>query len=451
MTDHSHNNRPADELLMVGLNHRTAPLELRERLAFNNHQVADALARFRAASPEVEAVILATCNRVELYCAAPGGSELAKTSSAPLISSERLKAFLADFHGIDSSQLVGHTYERRDEAVVRHLFAVTSSLDSMVLGETQILSQVKQAYQLAVQANAVGPVFHAMFQRALAAAKDVHEQTDLAGGRVSVASVAVDLVQSVFDRFDNKVVLLIGAGKMAALMLRHMAALKPGKIVVANRSAEKAAAIAAQYDCSIANFAQLDPHLVEADIVLTGTGATEPLLTTERMRGIVRQRSYRPLVMVDVAVPRDVEAGVGKLSNVYLYNVDDLEKVVTQTHARRTQAVDQSMQLLQRHEQEFVHWLGARNIGPVVKALYQHCHHIGHVELQELLAAQPGLTTEQRQAVGKMVHRVISKLLHHPVTQLSAPDMTADRVTLVKAMEHLFKLDDAGTDEPKHL
>ena len=277
--------------MMVGLNHRTAPVRLRETLAFSDQAAETALLAFKQRFPSAEAVIVSTCNRVELYVARHG-------SAQP--TSQEMVEFLAENRGVASAEANGSIYRMEQQAVVEHLFAVVSSLDSLVLGETQILSQVKQAYQRAATMEAVGPVFHSLFQRSFAAAKDVHERTGLGDGHVSVASIGVDLLRGVFDRFDDKTVLLIGAGKMAGLMLRHMVSLQPGRMIVTNRTPEKSAEMAGRFRLESSDFSRLNDLLTASDIVLTSTGSPEPIITADTIKHLMKARQYRPLVIVDI-------------------------------------------------------------------------------------------------------------------------------------------------------
>ena len=429
-------------VLMVGLNHRTAPVRLRETLAFSDQAAEQALLAFKQRFPSSEVVIISTCNRVELYAAASG--------TAPPTTDE-LVEFLADNRGVASAEAGGSIYRMQQQAVVEHLFNVVSSLDSLVLGETQILSQVKQAYQRAAGVQAVGPVFHTLFQRSFAAAKDVHEQTGLGDGHVSVASVAVDLLRGVFDRFDDKTVLLIGAGKMAALMLQHLVALHPGRMIVTNRTAEKSTEMAGRYRLESADFSRLHDLLTAADIVLTSTGSPEPLITSEALKPLMKARQYRPLVIVDIAVPRDVDSHVARLGNVYLYNIDDLERVAQNNQLQRGAKVDLSREIIQRHIADFMHYLAARNTGPVVKALYHHCRQISDQELDALLAANPEFSEAQKLAVRKMAHRLVGKILHVPVTELTTQEVHHRRMHLAGAIQELFHLlpPEPGRSEPE--
>ena len=415
-------------LLAVGLNHRTAPLALRETLAFTPEQTAAALASLRERFPNAESVILSTCNRVELY--------LGSTDVPPSLAD--VAQFLSEFHGLQTPDLHAHLYFHENRDAVAHLFTVTSSLDSMVVGETQILSQVKQAYQFAIDRQAVGgggKVFHALFQRALAAAKEIHEETNLSAGRLSIASVAINLVRSVFDRFDDKTVLCIGAGKMATLMLRHLADLHPRKLLVTNRSPERANTLAAEFGGEARPMEQLDLLLTEADIILTSTNATEPIIGESRFKSLLKPRRYRPAVIVDIAVPRDVDPAVGKLSNVYLYNVDDLQEVAAGNRGKRDQEIAVSRTLLDQHIESFWKWFATRDVGPLVKSLYDRSHAVARAELEAHFERNPQLSEQDRAEIERLMHRLIGKLLHPPVSHLTSnPD-----ASLIAALQKLLK------------
>lgn len=427
-------------LQVVGLNHRTAPLAVREKLAASGDLLRHTLEAYRAYFPEAEGVLLSTCNRVELYTARPLRSEPSPDTAA---------AFLADIHHLDVNDVTPHLYHHQDRGMVEHLFSVASSLDSLVIGETQILSQVKQAYQAACELHTAGKpggTFHALFQRALAAAKEVHDSTSLSSGRVSVASVAVDLARGVFDSFNDKTVLCIGAGKMATLMLTHLKGLAPEKLLVTNRSYDKAVTLAAQFGGQAAPMDRLDELLAQADIVLSSTGAEHAVITAEKFRQLLKPRRYRPVVMVDIAVPRDIEPAVGELNNVYLYNVDDLQRVVAETHGKRDVAVEESHLLLKKHVDEFVQWFGARDVGPIVRALYERSHDIAKREMDDLLTRMPDMSDDQKRELERTLHRVIGKILHSPVTQLTHQAEASARPMLAAAILKLFEL--KPTDPP---
>lgn len=427
------------QMLMVGINYRTAPIELREKLASGADETRRILGELHLNHPHAEFMLLSTCNRVELYTAFLVGRD---------IPEDQLATQLARIGSVPSEALMPHLYIHRGTGMVEHLFRVTSSLDSMVLGETQILGQVRDAYQLAASASTVGTMLHAVCQRALAAGKDVHENTHLSEGKTSVAGAAVELIGEVFDTLADKTVLVIGAGKMAGIMLKHIMAQKPRRLLVANRDAQRAGSLAEKFSAERIDFSRLDDGLTQADVVLSGTSSRDPILTVARLKNLLKPRQYRPLFIIDVAVPRDVEDGVTRLPNTFLYNVDDLSRVSELTRARRGGEIDKSTQIIQRHLDDFSAWLAARNSGPVVKALYQQCREISDRELTLLLSEHPELTPDQQQALRKFAHRLVGKILHTPVTQLGSHPAFDRQLQLAMAVKELFRLTDSTPNAP---
>ena len=280
-------------LLLLGLNHSTAPLAVREKLAFNAAQQRQALEEFKARFPGCEAVLLSTCNRVELYAA---------TAVINSPSADEVLAFLTTSRGVDPSQFLQHFYRKSGRGVIGHLFTVASSLDSMVLGESQILGQVREAYDCARETNSTGALLNPLFQRAIAVGKQVMSETSIGGGRLSIASVAVDYARRIFDHFDDKTILNIGAGKMAALALRNFADLKLGRLLVCNRDPAKAVKLAEEFGGEAAPFEKLDELLIAADIVVTSTGADEPIISKARFEKLLRPRRYKPIFISSTSI-----------------------------------------------------------------------------------------------------------------------------------------------------
>ena len=421
-------------LLLLGLNHTTAPLEVREKLAFSP-AARDAAARaLRERFPACEAVLLSTCNRVELYVARGG------TYHSPHPDVGELADFLAATHGLAAGQFRPHLYHHAGRDAARHLFRVASSLDSLVLGENQILGQVRDAYEAAQAIGCTGPVLNPLFQRAVSVGKQVRTDTALAEGRMSVASVAVDYARRIFETFADKTALCVGAGKMAGLVLEHLVALQPGRLLLTNRDPRKAEALAAKVGGQAVPFEKLDDHLAAADIVVTSTGSADPIITRKTFQKVLRKRRYRDVYLIDIAVPRDVEAAVGDLEHVYLKNVDDLQQVVAQTQQQRRTAVDAAAAIVDRHVDEFAVWHRQRELGPTIDRLYKRCHEIARAELDRTLPKLSAAGQADKALLEDLTRRIVNKMLHRPVHALRHADPEHAEVPYAHAMEKLFDL-----------
>ena len=427
-------------LLMLGLNHSTAPLEVREKLAFSADRQRAALAALLQRYPDSQAAIISTCNRVEIYVAgpphAPGNSELA--------------AFLAEFHQVPGESFAAHLYHKIEKEAVAHLFTVASSLDSMVLGESQILGQVRDAYELAHGAGSTGALLNGLFQRALAAGKQVMAQTALGEGRLSIASIAVEYAKRIFEDFSDKTVLCIGAGKMSALVLRNLAELSPRQVLVCNRDLGNARVLAEKFAAVAVEFAALDDHLVAADIVVTATGSPTPIITLARLERLLKPRRYRPLFILDIALPRDVEAGVAGIEHVYLYDLDHLQRVVAATQSQRKESVDAAKTIVAEHVGEFMAWRRQREIGPLIDSWFACYHKLAQEELERTLHKLPNVGPAERVHLEELARRIVNKLLHDPIQQLRRSDVIhPPTVAYLHALEKLFNLDHPDAPEPQ--
>ena len=423
-------------LLLLGLNHTTAPLEVRERLAFDSSRRRAAVEAFRNRFPKSEAVLLSTCNRVELYVGREGHGHP---------SARDVVEFLSAAHDVPAAAFDQHLYQKTDREVVEHLFHVASSLDSMVLGETQILGQVREAYDAAREAGAAGPMLNPLFQRAVAVGKQVLRETPIAEGRLSVASVAVDYAKRIFESFADKTVLCVGAGKMAALVLQSLAALAPRRVLVANRSVERAKPLAEKFNGEAVTLDRLGDHLVAADIVVTSTGATQPVITRKLFEPLLRRRRYRPIFLVDIAVPRDVEPAVAELDSVFLYNLDDLQQVVLSTRSQRGGAVESAKRIVTKQVDDFLMWHRQRELGPTIDKLYRHYHALAQEELNRTLNKLPNVSESEKAHLEDLARRLVNKLLHAPLQTLRQSDSPHVGVSggYVHAVERLFGLSGA--------
>jgi glutamyl-tRNA reductase len=425
-------------LLLLGLNHTTAPLEVREKLAFAPEQRAKVLASLRERFAACEGVLLCTCNRVELYAA--------RAVHAPP-KHEQMRDLIAELARVPTNLLQQHVYEKSEREVIEHLFTVASSLDSMVVGETQILGQVRDAYDVARDCGSAGSGLNPLFQRAVAVGKLVMHETKIGEGRLSVGSIAVDCASRIFDHYRDKTVLCIGAGKMATLVLKSFAALMPGKMLICNRDPGRAEALAARFAGQAVPFDKLDDHLVAADVVVSSTGSQLPIITRSRFEQLLKQRRYRPAFLIDIALPRDIEAGVGDLENVYLYNIDDLQQVVSETRSKRSEAVEHAKRLVGEEVEKYLSWSRARDMGPLIDKLFARHHAMAMEEVERALGANA--TPQERERLEELARRIVNKMLHDPVTTLrqSEKHATGQNVGYLHALEKLFKLEDEQTDE----
>jgi glutamyl-tRNA reductase len=422
-------------LLAVGCSSHTAPVEFRERVAFDQHNLTRALEGL-AGHYGCEAVILSTCNRVEVY--------LAYSDTTAKLDGDQITAFLAEFHQLSKNNLAPYFHEHYHTDAVRHLFRVVASLDSMIIGEGQIAGQVKRAYEMACDHGTAGPILHTLFQHAHAVAKRVRAETGIARGHVSVSSVAVDYVRQVFDRFDNKTVLVIGAGKMGELTLRYLRELKPQQIWVANRSPEKAEVIAAGCGGSAVPWDKLDDALAKANIVLSTTGASEPIMTLERYRKIRSHRSGSAIVILDIAVPRDFDPRIHDGDCTYLFNVDDLQCVRDQTLQERQKHVPAAEAIVEEETRRLSkNWSRRRN-GMVIARLTQQLEAKREAIVELVLGQLNGrLSGPDRDYLAGAFRLLQNQFLHGPVTALTEEIHQSDHQhTLVDALRKLFRLNE---------
>jgi glutamyl-tRNA reductase len=420
-------------LALLGLNHTTAPLQVREKLAFDEAQRSAALRGVRERFTNCEVVLLCTCNRVELY--------VATDADAPPTFAA-LTEFLAQARGVAAQEFSSFLYHKTDRAAVAHLFSVASSLDSMVLGETQILGQVREAYDAACALGTAGALLNPLFQRALAVGKQVLGETTLAQGRMSIASVAVDYARRIFDGFSDKTVLSIGAGKMAGLLLGNLAKLGPGTLLVCNRDAGKAAALAQKFVANAVPFEELAEHLAAADIIVSSTASGIPIITRPLFEAVMRRRRYKPVYVIDIAVPRDVAPAVGEMENVYLYNLDDLQQAVAATRDQRNGAVDAANQIVSHQVQQYFAGQRAREMGPLIDELFRRSHALAQEELARTLGKLADVSPAQRRQLEDLARRIVNKLLHDPIQMLRQSQAThAPMGQYLHAMEKLFNLD----------
>lgn len=426
---------PAEYLLVVGCSFRTTPVEVREKLAFDTAGLTRALYEL-SARYGCEAAILSTCNRVELY--------LARVDAVVMPDTDLINEFLAEFHRVSSEQLRPHLYEHHQGAAVRHLFRVAASLDSMIVGEGQIAGQVKKAYELAQVCTTAGPFLHALFQRARLVAKRVRTETGISRGHVSVSSVAVDYVQQVFDHFGDKTILVIGAGKMGELTLRHLRELRPRRIAVTNRSPEKAHAVAAGCGGVPVAWEDLDEALAAADIVLSTTGAPEPIVTRRRWDKVLARRTGGTVVILDIAVPRDFDPRIHDGDRTCLFNIDDLKRNREATLQDRLKHVSPAEGIVEDEAKKFLKEFGRRRVGPVIAQLTQDVEAKRQAIVRQLFSRLNGKLSDADQAQIEGAFRLLqNQILHGPISALAEePHEPGGGHTLLDALRKLFRLQD---------
>jgi glutamyl-tRNA reductase len=419
-------------LLAIGCSHRHTPVEVRERLALDERQASAVLDEL-VARYGCETVVLSTCNRVEFY--------LARTDSDLAPGADLLAEFLCEQSGLPADQVRPHLYEHRGSEAVGHLFRVASSLDSMIVGEAQITGQVKRAYELARSRAASGQLLNALFQHALRVAKRVRTETGIARGHVSVSSVAVDYVRQVFDHFADKTVLVIGAGKMGELTLRHLRQLRPGQILVTNRSPEKAEAVARGCGGRAVPWDQLDEVLAQADIVLSTTGSPEPIMTRQRYRRVLARRQRGAVVILDIAVPRDFDPRIHDGEQTCLFNIDDLKRIREQTLADRLKHVGPAEAIIEQERRRFLADWSRRLHGPTIARLTADLEAKRKAIVEQLLARLNGKLTEAERAYVEGAFRLLqNQFLHGPISALAEEPHEGGH-TLLEALRKLFRLE----------
>jgi len=412
------------QLFAFGINHQTAPLSIREQVAFHAESMEQALHDLAKQSPVKEAAILSTCNRTEIYC----------NTQEP----DQAIQWLANFHHLTAHQIEPYLYTLPQDQAVKHAFRVASGLDSMVLGEAQILGQMKQAVRTAEQAGTLGMLLHKLFQRTFSVAKEVRTSTEIGANSVSMAAAAVRLAGRIFSSIREQNVLFIGAGEMIELCATHFAAQGPKHITVANRTLERARVLANRFNGSAITLNELPDHLATQDIIITSTASPLPILGKGMVERAIKARKHRPIFMVDLAVPRDIEAEVGELDDVFLYTVDDLAHVVKDGMDSRQTAVAQAEAIIDTNVENFMHWMETRELVPTIRALRDHAERYRRHELERamrLLAS--GENPEQ--VLEHLSRGLTNKFLHIPSHALNHSG-TEDREELVTLLSRLYSL-----------
>jgi len=440
------------DVFVVGISWRTAPVAVREKLAFREEEIPDALRELVGADHVAEAMLISTCNRVEVYGVARGTAAEAAAD---------VRRYLA--RGRNAADAESALYHHVADGAIRHVFKVAAALDSLVLGEAQILGQLKAAHSVAVDSGASGPLLGRCLERAFGVAKRVRHETTIARGAANVSSVAVELATRVFGDLAGKSVLVVGAGKMSTLAARHLRQAGVADLVVTNRSFDKAEKLADEIDGVARPWEQLEALLAAADVVISSTGARQPILTVPLFKKVTKARRWKPLMIVDIAVPRDAEPKIADLDGVYLFDIDDLERVVAANLAERAKAADAATKIVDHEVGQFEQWLRSQRVVPTIRAMRDHFTAVADGEVQKVIdqLRRKELPADQRdEAIRRLGQLIVAKLLHQPQMALKATEPTAIDAR-VEAACALFGLDpsiyeikpaapvlDAAADEP---
>ena len=419
------------QLFLLGINHDTAPVDLRERLNFSEGDLSETLVALSTRPGCGEAVVLSTCNRVELYVRCDDLDE-ARTE---------LTRFLSDFHGVDPAALAPHLYGLASSEAALHLFRVAAGLDSLVVGEPQILGQVKEAYTTASEIGCTGSLLNKLFHCSFAAGKRVRSETELGEGAVSISYAAVALARKIFGNLADHNVLLVGAGEMSELTAVHLKAQQVSRIVVINRTASQAENLAEKIGGEAIPWTEMQQVLATTDVVVTATGSPTPIITSNQVEAVMRTRRNRPLFIMDIAVPRDVEASAGTIEQVFLYNIDDLQAIVSENLARRSAQITKAEVIVAEEVNGFMTWLRSRRAVPTLVALRQRFEVIRQAELKRLESKLASLAPADRARVEDVTRLIVEKLLSTPTERLKELS-NAETVRMYgDALNQLFDLE----------
>jgi glutamyl-tRNA reductase len=422
---------------LIGVNHKSAPVEVRERLAIADSRLPEALKSFTHHPGVDEGMILSTCNRVELLAQTRNGGA-------------DLRAFLRDYFQLTESSLDPHLYEYREQDAVRHLFRVASSLDSMVVGEAQILGQVKEAYATARAVGAIRSQLDLLLTRAFAVAKRVRTETEVGSSAVSVASVAVELAKKIFGSLQGKQVYLVGAGKMSELAARHLLAHGAASIFVANRTYDRAIRLARKFDGQAIEFNRLYDTCDRGDIVITSTGSPHAIFRREHGEMFLSRRKNRPMFFIDIAVPRDVDPEMNKLDGIFVYDIDDLQRAVTSHVADRQKEAQLADDIINSEVERFHARLQTLEVVPTIVSLQDHLETIRQAEIDRVRGRLGHLSPEQELAVDALTHGIVNKIMHTPISTLKTAARESEATTIVDIVRRLFNLEGKSSGKSDH-
>lgn len=417
-------------IVVVGLSHKTAPVEVREKIAFKAELMEAHLRRLLSLPVVSEGMIISTCNRVELYA----------VSSAPQQACDQLQLFLATSHGFTLEALKEHIYCYVGEQAVRHVLRVCASLDSMVVGEPQILGQIKSAYSDAGEFGCAGLILNRFMHKAFSVAKRVRTETAIASNAVSVSFAAVELARKIFDSLEGKTVMLVGAGEMCELAAKHFVRYGVTKVLVTNRTYSRAEQLAASFGGTAVNFDNFREQLHRVDILLSSTGSPDYVISAADLKAACKLRRYKPMFLIDIAVPRDIDPAANKLDSIYLYDVDDLQGIVQSNLKERQKEALKAEQIIDGEVGQFLNWMTSLTVKPTIVALRRQLDEIRTKELKKTLSSLGELEPRQVKALEAMSRAIVNKILHHPTCVLKQTSNEDERARYIDAAQQLFNL-----------
>jgi glutamyl-tRNA reductase len=426
-------------ILVVGLNYRSAPVEIRERFALPANVLEAALQTLKRTGRVQECVVVSTCNRTEIYAVAEDR----------VSGEEEIREYLSELSGLGREQFEPHLYQHGEMNAVRHLFRVTSGLDSMVLGETQILGQVRSAFLFAQEKGATGPIFNNLFRRAVTVAKRAHTETQIGENAVSVSYAAVELAKKIFESLDHKTVLIIGAGKMSELTAKHLNANGATRVIVVNRTYQRAKELADKFDGKALDMNSLDLALREADIVVSSTGAEGYVVTKQHVAATMKQRRHRPLFLIDIAVPRDLDPEMTKVDNVFLYDIDDLEGVIKVNMQERAKEAEKVGVIVGEEMAAFRTWLNEQEAIPLIQKLREKALQAQANLMQNLINKVPDLTEKEVHTVNKLTMTMVNQLIHEPIVQVKEMATEKQAELYLEAFARIFGLEEESRQRQK--
>jgi len=419
------------EIVLLGINHKTAPVELRECVAFSMEESVTAAQTLHRQTHINEVVLLSTCNRVEVLFVTDNKSRAIPT----------IKGFIAEFNKIPLEQFEDALYIHEGDEAVRHIFRVASSLDSMVVGEPQILGQIKEAYRMATEVKTSGVILNRMLHRTFFVAKRIRTETGIGDRAVSISFTAVELGRKIFGTLEGKTVLLLGAGEMAELSVEHLIRNKAGDIYVANRTFENGVKLAKKFKGQAVRFEEIAEYLKFADIVISSTGSPDFVITRDQVKGVIRIRRNRPIFFIDIAVPRDIDPAVNRLTNSYVYDIDDLQGVVDENIEDRRQEAVKGERIVDEAVIGFREWYAGLEVVPTIIALRNKMESIAETEIKKTLQSKK-IPESSAAAIHKMANSLINKILHDPTVSLKKDGMLGDKSLYINTVRKLFKLDE---------